>query len=146
LKDREDDCSIRRVLHSRVAGRRPWSGDGNEGAEPQRCQTSVVDEDAAGREPSWWAPTEQNRRAVTAETLVELAPGHPLYGCDFELVRRCGACDEVLVRVGEDDFGLVHLTWSGKRERPPYPRYAHTGSFVATETSLDAHSAEHGFK
>ena len=86
-----------------------------------------MDERAAGKESPWWTPTEENRCAVTGELLVELSRGHPLHGCEVELVQRCGACDKVLVRVGEGDFGLIHLTWSGKRERPPYPRYTHTG-------------------
>ena len=54
------------------------------------------------------------------------------------------ALDEVLVAVGEGDFGMVHLTWSGESEAPPWPRYEHTGGYVATEWAQTLHGESHG--
>jgi hypothetical protein len=66
-----------------------------------------------------------------------------LFGRAVEAVNRCGACDEVLVVVGEGDFGMAHLTWSKKAEGPPWPRYTHTGGYVATEWAQTVHGHSH---
>jgi hypothetical protein len=96
-----------------------------------------LDDDA-----SWSVPSEDFRKAVIAELLVEVAPGHPLHGREIEPVMRCRACDDVLVRVGEDDYGLVHPTWSGTREPLPFPTYTHAGDLQAAEAACEAHSME----
>ena len=69
--------------------------------------------------------------------LAEVAPGHPLYNRVTDAPNRCGACDEVLVTVGDGSLATVHLKWSGHAETPPYPRSSDTGGFVATEVARD---------
>jgi hypothetical protein len=91
----------------------------------------------------WWVPDEAAREKLTSELLTEVSDGHPLFGLDTSVLNRCAACDEVLIRVGEGDFGMVHLTWSGKSERPPWPRFTHTGGYVATEAAQSVHGLMH---
>lgn len=59
--------------------------------------------------------------ALESELRVELASGHDLYGRAIAIIGRSCASDDVLVKVGEG-WALVHLTWSGRPERSPYPR------------------------
>jgi hypothetical protein len=59
-------------------------------------------------------------QAVTRELLHEASAGHSLYGTAFTVTGRSTARDDVLLRVG-DRWALVHLTWSGKPETPPWP-------------------------
>ncbi|MBI9115673.1 hypothetical protein [Sanguibacter suaedae] len=80
-----------------------------------------LDDDA-----SWSVVFEDFRKAVIAELLAEVAPGHPLHGREIEPVMRCVGCDDVLVRVGAKGDGLVHATWSRKRESLLFPRCPHT--------------------
>jgi len=102
--------------------------------------------DDAGTLPDspWWSPPAANREAVATELKAEVAPGHPLQGADLSVAWRCLACDDVLVGIGDDDFGIVHLTWSGQREIPPWPRFTPTGRLAATKSFLDAHAQLHG--
>jgi len=92
----------------------------------------------------WWRPDEAAQKRLLAEVLAEVAPGHPLHGRVVDAPNRCGACDEVLVTVGDGSFAMVHLTWSGHPETPPYPRSSFTGGFVATEVAQTAHADAHG--
>jgi hypothetical protein len=74
----------------------------------------------------WWdlrnpgAPEQQQIQAVTNELLRETTPGHALYDMSFTVIGRSQARDDVLLKV-DDRWALVHLTWSGKSEVPPWP-------------------------
>jgi hypothetical protein len=74
----------------------------------------------------WWdlrnpgEPEQQQMRAVTSELLREASAGHPLYGVAFTVIGLSTARDDVLLKV-HDRWVLVHLTWSGKPEVPPWP-------------------------
>ena len=105
----------------------------------------MASEETTGLPEPWWVPDEPLRQRLTHELLSELSEGHPLFGVRPEVVNRCAACDEVLVRVGEGNFGMVHLTWTGRPETPPWPRYTHTGGYVATELAQSVHCRDHGF-
>ena len=59
-------------------------------------------------------------RVISQELLREVSPGHALYGMAFTIVGRSCARDDVLLRFG-GRWALVHLTWSGKSEVPPWP-------------------------
>lgn len=98
---------------------------------------------ADGLPEPWWTPDARRLQSLNAELMRELSEGHPLFAAEVEVVNECGGCDDVAVRVGEDDFGIVHLTWSGGPERAPWPRYTHTGGFVATESAQTLHGQEH---
>lgn len=73
------------------------------------------------------------------EAIVEIAPGHELAGHEFTAVSTCPACDDVLFRVGDGSFVIVHLTWSGEQERPPWPRTTRLAGFVAAELAIAQH-------
>ncbi|MFI5927476.1 hypothetical protein ACIA3K_16000 [Micromonospora sp. NPDC051543] len=75
----------------------------------------------------WWDlrgddPRErQQRQALHAELLVEVAPGHPLHGQPTTVVARSQASDDILVQLPER-WALVHLTWRAAPETPPWPK------------------------
>lgn len=103
----------------------------------------MFDSPTTGLPNPWFVPDEDIRQRLTQELLVEISDGHPLFDAHPDVLSRCGACDEVLVHAGEGNFGMVHLTWSGKPESPPWPRYAHTGGYVATELAQSIHGQTH---
>lgn len=59
-------------------------------------------------------------RALKTELDAELAAGHPLYGQACRVVAGALPRDEVVVVAGQS-VALVHLTWSGRPETPPWP-------------------------
>ncbi|TQL60111.1 hypothetical protein FB474_1493 [Oryzihumus leptocrescens] len=79
------------------------------------------------------APTFEN------EARAEVAPGHALYGLGLRAVAKCEGCDDVVFRASDNTFAIVHLTWTGKPEAPPWPLATRLGGFVAAETALDQH-------
>lgn len=81
----------------------------------------MFDNPTTGLPIPWFVPDGKIRHRLTQELLAELSDGHPLFDAHPKVLTRCGACDEVLVRVGEVNFGMVHLTWSGKSVTPPWP-------------------------
>ncbi len=103
----------------------------------------MSDSPTTGLPTPWFVPDEGARHRLTHELRVEISDGHPLFNAGSEILNRCGACDEVLVRVGEGNFGMVHLTWTGKPELPPWPQYTHTGGYVATEIAQSVHGQAH---
>lgn len=93
----------------------------------------------------WWRPDESSREVLTTELIAELSPGHPLFGGNVEVQNRCGGCDVVCASVAEGSFAIVHLTWSGHPEAPPWPQTTMTGGYVANEWAQTVHAQEHGF-
>jgi hypothetical protein len=127
-----------------------------EGIVSPDATKAIVKNEAAGLPEPWSVPDERTRKGLTRELHREVRSlrgwayalvfkGHPLFGVRAEVVNRCDACDEVLVRVGEGDFGMVHLTWDGIWEHPPWPSYTHTGGHEATELAQSDHGREHGY-
>ena len=92
----------------------------------------------------WWdlrspdKPEQQEIQAVTNELLREASPSHPLYGMAFTVIGRSEARDDVLLKV-DDRWALVHLTWSGKSEVPPWP----TCVFFDSASNLEQALADH---
>jgi hypothetical protein len=72
-----------------------------------------------------WQPVEhpEESAALTAELQRELAPGHPLAGLPLRPIARRAGCDDVLFAVedGSGRVAVVHLTWRGSQEVPPWP-------------------------
>ena len=58
--------------------------------------------------------------ALEAELAREIGRGHVLDGQPWRVVAEATPQDEVLVAAGETAF-LVHLTWTGHAESPPWP-------------------------
>lgn len=59
-------------------------------------------------------------RVLGAELARELGPGHELYGLRWTVVAEAMPQDEVLVEAGDLTY-LVHLTWTGRPEKSPWP-------------------------
>jgi hypothetical protein len=83
----------------------------------------------------WWHEIEGTPRAsvVASELTREIAPGHALHGVLLTPWLKCGACDDVLIRLDGDQAqtgrvpyraAVVHLTWSRRAETPPWPTAA----------------------
>lgn len=51
----------------------------------------------------------------------ELSPGHMLGGVHFQVIAQALPQDEVLVETDDGRIALVHMTWSGRAESPPWP-------------------------
>lgn len=93
----------------------------------------------------WWQPAGPDRERLRDEVLREIpAEGHVLSRRGFEVIARCDACDEVLLRLDDESQALVHPTWSGQAESPPWPMTRLTGGYIATEAAVTAHAVEHG--
>jgi hypothetical protein len=47
-----------------------------------------------------------------------------LFGLPVTPIAKCGGCDDVVFSIEVDPiwWAVVHLTWSGKPERLPWPR------------------------
>jgi hypothetical protein len=69
-------------------------------------------------------------QSLKAELDAELAPGHRLHGQACRVVARALPQDEIVVVAGES-VALVHLTWSGHPETPPWPATDLADSAVA---------------
>ncbi len=75
----------------------------------------------------WWDlrsgdPEAVNQRnALEAELTTELSAGHPLHGQEIRVVARSEASDDIVVRISDGNWGLVHLTWKNAAEAPPWP-------------------------
>lgn len=66
---------------------------------------------------------DEQRESLSAELAKELSVGHVLHGSAFSIVARSNANDDILIKVDDDGtWALVHLTWRGSRERPPWPQ------------------------
>ena len=57
-----------------------------------------------GLPDAWWRPDEAARKRRLTEVLAEVAPGPPLYNRVTDAPNRCGACDEVLVTIGDGAY------------------------------------------
>jgi integrase len=55
------------------------------------------------------------------ELLREMSEGRVLHGSDLRVVARTLPQDEVIVEATDGRVALVHLTWSGHAESPPWP-------------------------
>ncbi len=63
------------------------------------------------------------REALSRALRREVAAGHPLFGVACTPVMRCQRCDDVLFvcDMAQTPLALVHLTYSGHAEAPPFP-------------------------
>lgn len=73
-----------------------------------------------------WSPVEvfgeRLAQGLLRQLLIELPPGHALYGVPVKVVAR-GNGDDVLFGLldGSNRVADVHLTWSKTQERLPWP-------------------------
>lgn len=64
---------------------------------------------------------DQEAEQLRTELLRELSIGHVLHGADLRVVARALPQDEVVVETTDGRVALVHVTWSGHKESPPWP-------------------------
>jgi hypothetical protein len=91
------------------------------------------------REP-WFRLETEHALAFEREAEKEIAPGHALHGIALSAVAKCEGCDDVVFRASDGTFATVHLTWTLKPERPPWPQTRRLGRFIAVETAMDQHA------
>jgi hypothetical protein len=53
----------------------------------------------------------------------ELAPDHPLYSVELRPLGHSGASDDAIFEAEDGRIIQVHLTWTGKTEKPPWPQF-----------------------
>ncbi|MEZ5379667.1 MAG: hypothetical protein R2733_24425 [Acidimicrobiales bacterium] len=73
--------------------------------------------------PAGWRILDQPRRQqLVRELAVELSSGHRLFGQVLSPVAGCIGCDDTLVFVEDETrWAIVHPTWKGGSEQPPWP-------------------------
>ncbi|WP_405874018.1 hypothetical protein OHB11_35835 [Streptomyces zaomyceticus] len=89
----------------------------------------------------WWVP-DGGMHDFERELRRELSPEHPLHGVKATAVARCEGCDDVLfgVRDRPRPWAVVHLTWTGREERAPWPMTTQLASLADLLTEW----ADHG--
>ena len=71
-----------------------------------------------------WEPLSPDRaNEFSSELNRELTTEHPLYGLSMTPLAHSTAADDVLFAMDNEEVALVHLTWSGRPETPPWPRH-----------------------
>lgn len=73
---------------------------------------------------SWVAISDMlEAQSLAQELQRELSLGHPLACTALTVIGRCGACDDIVVLIDDNTkrVAVVHLTWSGTFETPPWP-------------------------
>jgi hypothetical protein len=87
----------------------------------------------------WFRPESRVRAALVAEALAEIAADHELAGHELTAVVTCAGCDEVIFRVDDGTFALVHLTWAHHPEPQPWPAIQRLDGFLARQAAIDNH-------
>ena len=80
---------------------------------------------------NWLEPWEPiTNQQFERQFVPEVAQGHPLYQQTSHAIAHCTDCDDVLFFVPNltQPYAVVHLTWRGTSETPPWP----TTSFYAS--------------
>jgi len=88
------------------------------------------------KEP-WQKPA--NPSLLKAELEKELSSGHYLHKFigQFLPVASSGAADDVVFEIREMGYVLVHLTWSGKNERTPWPNFTMLPTAADVQKHID---------
>jgi hypothetical protein len=87
----------------------------------------------------WRWGTETQRAAMLAELCREASPGHALHGTNPVAVAKCSHCDDVAFEQGDGKYAVVHLTWSRREERPPWPRASYAPDWSALLAIMESH-------
>lgn len=69
-----------------------------------------------------WSAVAHGGGALEQELRRELAAGHVLFGRSVRAAARRHDRDDVLFELTDTgECAVVHLTWTGREERPPFP-------------------------
>lgn len=81
----------------------------------------------------WFVLPSGLRADLETELRKEVAEGHLLWEQVVIAVAKCGHCDRAVFSVEGRyvQWALVHLTWSGGQEKPPWPRASLHGTLAA---------------
>ena len=92
--------------------------------------------------PRPWLRLSPERAAqLVREAVAEIGPGHELHGQALVAVAACRSCDDVLFRVDDESWAIVHLTWTARKPAtPPWPHTERLGGYIAVEMAVDQHS------
>jgi hypothetical protein len=96
----------------------------------------------------WTAVAPGASEALEKELRRELSPGHILHGLSLRAVARRTDRDDVVFEArGSGECAAVHLTWTGRTERPPFPttrRFASLDAWASTAMAADHQEFENG--
>jgi hypothetical protein len=84
-----------------------------------------------------WTTAALQPEPLIRELEKEVSDGHILFGKKVEIVARRRDTDDVLLRLSDNSgcYAVVHLTWSGKKERSP--KWPITTVFSSWEEFVD---------
>lgn len=74
---------------------------------------------------------------LAAELQREVPPGHVLDGKVWRVIARALPNDDIVVECG-DEVAVVHLTWTQKQDRLPWPMTTFVASVEEFESYLDS--------
>jgi hypothetical protein len=69
----------------------------------------------------WQAVSGEEAEGLVRLLQSEVGKGHELYGVEVTAIARSTYTDDVLYQLADGRVSEVHLTWSGHREKPPWP-------------------------
>lgn len=87
------------------------------------------------------AANSSNRLAWEQELRTELSTGHVLDGRRWVMFARRTDRDDAVLHLASGGYAVVHLTWSGRTEQPPWPSttvYQDLRDLTASYRGLDA--------
>jgi hypothetical protein len=73
--------------------------------------------------PPWEPLLPDQADAFQSELERELSAGHPLHGVALQAIARSRRADDALFQLENGCVADVHLTWSRKSERAPWPTH-----------------------
>ncbi len=80
-------------------------------------------------------------KTLLDELKKEIPEDHILHGIDFEILARRQDQDDILI-IAQNDYFIVHLTWTGHQETNPYPRTAQYKTLESLKDKLLEDAAE----
>ena len=73
---------------------------------------------------------------LVSGTAARSRSGHALHGRPWRVIAKALPNDDVIAEC-EDEVAVVHLTWTQKQERPPWP----LTTFMASADEFESHVA-----
>ncbi len=86
-----------------------------------------------------------NRTQLVDELEKELSKDHYLYKFlgQFRSFATSGASDDVIFEIRKMGYVYVHLTWSGKNEKTPWPTYEMLSSEAKVQSHIDSDNEDY---
>lgn len=81
-----------------------------------------------------------HRIALITELRAELYPRHLLHGLAINVLAKREDRDDILLQ-SDEGFSIVHLTWAGRVETPPFPTCEQFKTIEALVDKLDIDAA-----